>query len=193
MKTCKKCNESKQLDMFCNKSSEPDGKHRYCKSCQKKSNDTWYHENKDNRSQYYQKYREDNKDYFNQYCKHHYHTNKDLYREWHKNRYDNDLIYKIRHTIASRISHSLKTYDTLKSNHTIEYLRCTIEEYTTYLEKQFTPEMSWENYGKYWEIDHIKPVTKFDFNNENELYECFHYSNTQPLNKIENKIKSNKY
>ena len=193
MKTCKKCNESKQLDMFCNKSSEPDGKHRYCKSCQKKSNDTWYHENKDNQSEYYKEYRDKNKEYFNEYTKSYYQSNKELYRKWHKNKYHTDLGYKLRHVISSRISHALRFYNTIKQNRTIEYLGCSLNEYVIFLENKFDANMNWDNYGEYWEIDHIKPVTKFDFNNENELYECFHYSNTQPLNKIENKIKSNKY
>jgi hypothetical protein len=31
------------------------------------------------------------------------------------------------------------------------------------------------------EIDHIKPVCKFNFNNFNDYYKCIHYTNYQPL------------
>ena len=178
--------------MFCNKSSEFDGKHRYCKSCQKKSNDSWYHDNKNNRSQYYKQYREKNKEYFNIYCNNHYHTNKDLYREWNKMKYSTDFDFRLKHIVASRIWHALKSYENLKNNRTIEYLGCPIGEYFSYLEQQFDENMNWENYGEYWEIDHIKPIDSFDFAVEENIYLCFHYSNTRPLNKIENKIKSNK-
>jgi len=53
-------------------------------------------------------------------------------------------------------------------------------------------DMTMENYGK-WEIDHIKPVAKFNFNNRNELFECFNYTNLQPLWKIDNIIKSDHF
>jgi hypothetical protein len=65
-------------------------------------------------------------------------------------------------------------------------------EYFTYLEQQFDSNMNWNNYGEYWEIDHIKPIDSFDLTVEENIYQCFHYSNTRPLNKTENKAKSNK-
>jgi hypothetical protein len=68
-----------------------------------------------------------------------------------------------------------------------------MEEYTLYLEEQFDENMNWGNYGEYWEIDHIKPIDSFDLNLEEELYLAFNFKNTQPLSKIENRIKSNIY
>jgi hypothetical protein len=192
MKTCRKCNQEKPLSNFCNRKGEKDGKHRYCKSCLNNDFTQYYHTSGRKNSDYYKQYREENKQYFRKYCSNHYHTNKDLYREWHKNRYHSDFGFRLRHTVASRIWHALKTYDTLKNDRTIEYLGCSIGEYFVYLEKQFTPEMSWGNYGIYWEIDHIKPVDSFDFTIEENIYVCFHYTNTRPLNKTENQIKSNK-
>jgi hypothetical protein len=67
-----------------------------------------------------------------------------------------------------------------------------MEEYTQYLEFKFTSEMNWDNYGEHWEIDHIKPIDSFDLNVEENLYLCFHYTNTQPLEKTKNREKSNK-
>ena len=68
-----------------------------------------------------------------------------------------------------------------------------MDEYTYYLEQMFTPDMSWDNYGEYWEIDHIKPIDAFDLNDEDQLYEAFKYTNTQPLKKEDNREKSNRY
>lgn len=192
MKTCKKCNLEKPLTEFCNRKGEIDGKHRYCKICLKKENDQWYHTTKHDRSDYYKTYREQNKEYFNIYCYNHYHTKKELYREWNKNKYNIDIGFRIKHITSSRISQALKTYNTLKTNRTIEYLGCNMEEYTQYLESKFTPEMSWDNYGEYWEIDHVLPIDSFDLNIEENLYRCFHYTNTQPLEKTKNREKSNK-
>lgn len=185
------CDTPYDIDQFYNKKESKDGKHIYCKTCMKKEKKQYYKNNK--RKEYFKSYRKANKAYFNEYCNNHYHTNKELYREWHKIKYQTDLGYKIRHVTASRISQALKTYNVLKLNRTIEYLGCTMEEYTQYLEQMFTPEMNWDNYGEYWEIDHIKPISSFNLENEQELYKCFHYLNTQPLEKTQNREKSNKY
>jgi hypothetical protein len=193
MKKCKKCNIEKSLDNFWNKSNEPDGKHRYCTTCQKESGKEYYHTSGRKDSDYYKTYRDQNKEYFNQYSNFHYHTKKELYREWNRTKYQTDLGFKLRHVTAARISQALKTYQTLKKDRTIEYLGCTMDEYTQYLEQMFTPDMNWDNYGEYWEIDHIKPIDAFDLNEEEQLYEAFKYTNTQPLKKEDNREKSNRY
>jgi hypothetical protein len=192
MKTCGKCKQEKDIINFCNRKGEKDGKHRYCKSCLNGDFNKYYHSSGRKNSSYYKQYREENKEYFRKYCSDHYHANKDLYREWNKNKYHSDFGFRLKHTVASRIWHALKTYEDLKNDRTIEYLGCSIGEYFTYLENQFDQNMNWENYGEYWEIDHIKPIDSFDFNIEENIYACFHYMNTRPLNKTENKAKSNK-
>lgn len=57
---------------------------------------------------------------------------------------------------------------------------CSLEEFKQYIAAQFDEEMSWDNYGE-WHIDHIKPLSSFDLLDEDQVKECFHYSNTQPL------------
>ena len=52
--------------------------------------------------------------------------------------------------------------------------------------------MNWDNYGKYWHIDHIIPCSSFDFNNEQSQRICFHYTNMQPLSAIDNMKKRDK-
>ncbi len=43
------------------------------------------------------------------------------------------------------------------------------------------------------DIDHIKPISKFDLDNEDEFLDCCHYSNLQPLLHITNMEKHNKW
>jgi hypothetical protein len=192
MKQCKKCNIEKPLTEYYAKKDNKDGKHIYCKTCLKPETDQWYQTSKSSRSDYYKTYREKNKEYFNQYCHNHYHTKKELYREWERNRYNTDTPFRIKKVTSARISEALKTYQTLKRDRTIEYLGCNMEDYVQYLEQKFTPKMDWDNYGEYWEIDHIFPIDSFDLNIEENLYKCFHYKNTQPLEKTKNREKSNK-
>jgi len=193
MKQCKKCNIEKPLNEFCNRKGEKDGKHRYCKSCLKIKNDKYYQDSKEYRADYYKKYRTENKEYFNTYCRNHYNNNKEWYREWNREQYKSDPGFKLKHLVATRIHQGLKLYKTLKSDKTVEYLGCSISEYYEYLENMFDKNMSWDNHGEYWEIDHIKPIDAFDLNDEKQIYEAFHYTNTQPLEKNENRQKRNNF
>ena len=72
-----------------------------------------------------------------------------------------------------------------------DYLGIDIKFYKEYLESKFTISMTWENYGTDWEIDHILPLSGKDMD-FSELIKRLHYTNTQPLNKIENRIKHNR-
>ena len=69
---------------------------------------------------------------------------------------------------------------------------CLIEFLIEYIEDKFTSEMNWDNYGTYWEIDHIIPCDSFDLTVPEEQKVCFHYLNLQPLTIKENREKSNK-
>jgi hypothetical protein len=50
--------------------------------------------------------------------------------------------------------------------------------------------MTWKNQGSYWHLDHKIPVNTFLFNDEEDLYKCFNYTNYQPLLKTENLSKN---
>ena len=71
----------------------------------------------------------------------------------------------------------------------------SIDDLIRHLEKQFDDKMNWENYGSYWWIDHIKPRSLFKYENaeDSEFQKCWALRNLQPLEKIENIIKRNKY
>jgi|FLOH01.1.fsa_nt_gi hypothetical protein len=193
MKQCKKCNQIKPLTEYCARKGEIDGKHRYCKLCLNSNFKTYYHTSGRKNNEYYKTYRKENKEYFNNYSHNHYHTNKELYREWERERYATNLPFRIKKLVAARIHEALKTYQILKNDRTIEYLGCSIGDYCNYLELKFDDKMNWDNQGNYWHIDHIKPIASFDLNNEEELYKCFHYTNTQPMEAFENRLKSDKY
>jgi 5-methylcytosine-specific restriction endonuclease McrA len=72
----------------------------------------------------------------------------------------------------------------------MELIGCTSEELKSHLQNKFTKDMSYDNYGE-WEIDHIIPISSYDFSDFNKLKECFNYKNLQPLSQFENRSKSN--
>jgi 5-methylcytosine-specific restriction endonuclease McrA len=165
---CNKCNKEKNIKDFY-KSSHPSHSYGYitpCKECIKNQQKTKYT------------------------------------GEYHKNRLQNltleqklqrtqqltENARKRRNNPSTRLKEALRTriYNSMKGNKihsTLKHLGCSIDYYKQHIEQQFTPEMNWENWGTYWEIDHIIPLSKGG---------NFHYTNTQPLTITNNRKKSNK-
>ena len=71
-------------------------------------------------------------------------------------------------------------------------LKYKVKDLKEHLEKQFTPEMSWENQGTYWHIDHIIPIDYFLKTGETNPAIINALTNLQPLSAIENLKKANK-
>jgi len=119
-------------------------------------------------------------------------SNPEYYNSYRKQRYNNDPQFKLRIILGNRLNEVLKKNKTYKTSNIIKLLGCSLDEVKEYLEKQFTTDMNWGNHGIYWEIDHILPCDSFNLSNIEQQKQCFHYTNLQPLTKIDNRIKSNK-
>ena len=52
--------------------------------------------------------------------------------------------------------------------------------------------MTWGNYGTFWHIDHIKPLSSFDLTDRKQLLEACNYKNLQPLLVFDNLSKGDK-
>lgn len=76
----------------------------------------------------------------------------------------------------------------------LRLLGCDLETLKKHLEGQFSDEMSWGNYGyRGWHIDHRRPCSSFDLTDPEQQRACFHYSNLQPLWRVENQSKGAKW
>ncbi len=93
--------------------------------------------------------------------------------------------------LRSRLGRAIKISS--RTGSAVRDLGCTIPELKQHLESKFTPEMTWGNWGKYWHIDHIKPLAAFDLTNREELLQACHWSNLQPLEATENMRKRARY
>lgn len=93
-------------------------------------------------------------------------------------------IFKEGYNVRSRIRRMLKVDRATKKLEKI--IGCSKNEFKTHISSQFKSGMSWDNYGE-WHLDHIKPTSSAK--TREELYELFHYSNTQPLWASDNKTK----
>lgn len=210
-KKCPNCGEVKCENEFYKCSSNKDGLQVYCKICKKerfreskRESDKKYGkkycsilENKVKKQEYIRQYQLDNPEKQKAYTKKYRQSEKSktTSRKWRKKEYEEkygkDPIFTLKLTLRNRLKNALKKG--FKKGKTLEMLGCSVEEFKLYLEKQFDKNMSWDNYGSYWELDHIKPCDAFDLNNLEEQKKCFTFTNIQPLEKITNRKKSNKY
>jgi len=100
-----------------------------------------------------------------------------------------DLASYLIYLQAVRICTSLRKVENKVKYKTKDLIGCTKEEFKQHIESLFKPGMTWENI----EIDHIKPISWFDLEDENEVRKCFHWKNTQPLFKADNRKKFDKW
>lgn len=108
--------------------------------------------------------------------------NPDKVRKNYREREQRRLLdpgYRLKQNLRGRVSRALKGFS--KTACTQELLGMGIPEFKIYLQGQFLPGMTWENYGSVWELDHIKPCASFTLSSSVQQHECFNWSNCQPL------------
>jgi hypothetical protein len=111
-------------------------------------------------------------------------SHKELIAARESDRIKNDPIHRLKHYTRSRIRIALK--GNRKSGRTPALLGCSIAQLVTWLESQFRPGMTWDNYGPVWHVDHKRPCASFDLADPEQQKACFNYQNLQPLFAEEN-------
>ena len=113
-------------------------------------------------------------------------------REYETNRRKTDTLFNLSKKIRSRVKDSLKAKRWNKNTKFNFYIGCSLEHLKMHIEKQFQIGMTWENYNYYgWHLDHIIPLSSAK--TVEELYKLCHYTNLQPLWRIENQKKGSKH
>jgi hypothetical protein len=136
----------------------------------KKQNKEWEEKNKEHSAQKHSEYRNKNRRKINKYI-----------RQYTNNKYHSDIEFKIKCNLRSRFYTILKKSKIKKVVSCIKLLGCSLEEFKEYIKIKFKPEMTWDNHGKIWHIDHIVACSNFNLNKLEEQQKCFHYTNMQPL------------
>jgi hypothetical protein len=89
----------------------------------------------------------------------------------------------------ARVSKAFSREGFQKTTNTATMIGCSWEHLKAHIEKQFVRGMSWKNRDG-WHIDHIIPLASAKTNEE--IVALCHFSNLQPLWKLENIAKSSK-
>lgn len=81
--------------------------------------------------------------------------------------------------VRSRWSLALRRYvmDGIANENYAPYFGLDASTFRKWLEIQFVDDLSWDNYGKKWQFDHIVPVVYFDFDKEEDLKLCWNFIN----------------
>lgn len=164
----------------------------------------YYHENKDQVLEKNRKYGKENAEYLKKVHNEYRAANRERARSWNKKYRDankekindklrerrrNDPFLRLRDAIRGSIRAYLGSKKTRRGS-TFEIVGCTPDFLRQHLEKQFKSGMTWENYGSYWHVDHRIPLASGS--SPEEIKGLSHWTNLQPLEALENLIKSDK-
>ena len=109
---------------------------------------------------------------------------------------DCDLKLYLINLQRKQLRRCLKNSSLNKTKSSIEYLGCNAEYFIEYIKKKMdiwneTNEVKMDFTNIH--IDHIKPVTAFNLDDEDEFLDCCNYTNMQPLLAQDNLSKNNKW
>lgn len=203
MKKCSKCCQFKDVQLFYKDRQKTDGLTSKCKQCfneLEKINrlDSTYVKKMREKSKNNQRKRRLNAEIRieeNQYRMKRYHNDSD-YRlkiiernsNFRSRKRMSDPKTRAIDNCRRRLSLFLKGKKRLSFS---KMLGCSLAYFKAYIESQFKPGMTWDNYGK-WHIDHIYPLSIAYEEGMEKFVESCKYTNLQPLWCSDNIKKGNK-
>ena len=162
----------------------PEDKKQYIKK--------YYQKHRQKLLQYATEYRLLHKEKIQQDMKDYHEKNKKQLNKKHqkyfKIRMETDVSFKLKVYLRIRLGQAIKK--SWKAGSAVKDLGCSVDELKRYLGSKFSSNMSWDNYGSYWEIDHIKPLSSFDLTDREQFLTAANYTNLQPLSIEDHKKKS---
>ena len=102
------------------------------------------------------------------------------------------MNFKLAHNIRVRTNKAFKSQNVGKTNKTIDLLGCSHSFFKSWIIHQLYGDMSFDNYGSVWQIDHCLPKTSFNLLDENDMKKCFNWINLRPMYSKGNNSKNDK-
>jgi hypothetical protein len=194
-KKCTRCGNIKSLVDYYKTKNNKDGLYCECKVCFKERCNKYNSEHKEQHRQWAINRRlrnpERHRIEINQWrAKNPEKTKAQKLRSYKKER--STSKGKLNNAMRCRIWGSIKNEKA--GRHWEDLVGYTVEQLKKHLEKLFTPDMTWENYGTVWEIDHKTPIAAFNFDKPEhfDFRICWDIKNLQPLECSKNRRKSDK-
>lgn len=201
-KTCSKCGQAKDINEYYSNKRSADGYNYSCKQCEKERQSVYNRTEtgKNKARARNRKWESLNRDRLVE-CrkvsesKRSKTTHRREYNKNYRALRRKDPLFRLRNNISRQISFMLREKNGSKRGESIlQHLGYTIDELKNHLESQFDQNMNWNNYGSYWNIDHIYPQSLLPFSSmdDENFIKCWALSNLRPLEAKENIRKSNK-
>ena len=191
-KQCTMCNAIKPFSEFALISGGP-RMNSYCKDCGRGLCRSYKARNKEKIAKYNKKYKADPVNKIT-ICKYNHDYSLENRKEiqtrhtaYLANKRKNDPNYKA--TVDLRLNLWIFWKDKYCENFR-KILGCSYIFFKKWIIFQFDENMSLDNYGTYWHFDHVNPCKNFNLTILKNQMKCFHWSNTRPFEKIENKKRS---
>lgn len=121
-------------------------------------------------------------------------------KKHNKRRRATDLNFKLKWNLRNRVYSIVKGYAKKgilgkKAGSAVSDLGCSLEHLKLHIESQFSPGMSWDNYGNkdgQWSLDHTYPLSLLDLTDRAQFLKGSHFKNLAPMWHIDNIKKGNK-
>ena len=198
MKQCNKCKQFKEDTEFDKCSNTKDGLYTSCKSCKKISNKLYKDKKREERKQWEkdnaallliekEKLEVQRRERRRLYSIDYRLKNREQILANIKLRRQTDIVFRLNKVMSSSLYHALK--DNKAEQHWEDLVPYNLQQLKEHIELQFTPEMTWNNYGEYWEVDHIIPQNTFSFTShlDRDFQICWSLANLRPLNWLVNR------
>jgi len=193
---CKECtkviNKEKRLVnidkikvKLCLKRQQPSPKTKKCRICEKEKGINDFSKNINHKYGFHDACKECYIDAWRIYCS----QNRNKIRAINRKSYlinreknENNPAFVVARLTRRRIFDACRAQMIKPKLKPLELIGCSWQQFAEYLESKFGDKLSWDNRGLHgWHIDHIKPCASFDLSDEQQLKQCFHYTNCQPL------------
>lgn len=189
LKTCKTCAKEKEATEFVIKSRGKDWSNPNCLGCRREYKRKWYSANRGKAIGYVKKWYENNPEKASEVARDNSKNHRERINRRRRQRRTTDPKFKLECLLRGRIRQAISSLRG-KPGSAVRDAGCSMGELKLYLEHGFTEEMSWENHGEFWELDHIVPLAAFDLTDREQFLKACHYTNLQPLSKEEHKRKT---
>lgn len=101
-----------------------------------------------------------------------------------RKRRQEDVSFRLLSNLRTRLHGALK--GKYKSGSAVRDMGCTGQEACDHLESLFDKHMTWDNWGTYWDVDHIYPLAAATLEDRIEFLAVNNWRNLQPLEQGEN-------
>lgn len=189
-KTCSKCKETKELVDF----YAAYQKKSYCKACGRQMCKNYKANNKAKVSAYNEIYKASHKEEVSTYNHFYHKENKKDIQARRINYSKKNPAFRMRLSLGSRLRKILLSKGLNKTEGTLSLLGCNRDFLLKWMIFLFQNDknLTLDNYGKVWHIDHVIPCKKFNCLDLTSRIRCFNWTNLKPLDASQNCSKGSK-